>query len=151
MIKLNFIKHLLFLSLILTIVNCRSTDKLPEKSEVVTEPEIKTTIDKAKTTKDEHDIIVIDLGFQTWLASTAKAKGFYEQVYLENKNMRYVQEWNARVLQPQKYSSNLYEMQIDYSQNIDYGYDVNYTLYNYFIYFQNNYKQNLLGGRIPIN
>ncbi len=46
---------------------------------------------------------------------------------------------------------NLYELQIDYQSNIDYGYDVNYKLYNYFVYFQNRYKQNLLGGRIPPN
>ena len=70
---------------------------------------------------------------------------------LENKNIFYVQAWNDRVLQPQRFSPNLYEMQINYQQSIDYGYEVNYKLYNYFIYFQNKYKQNLLGGRVPVN
>ena len=65
--------------------------------------------------------------------------------------MFYVTTWNSRVLQPQRFNPNLYEMQIDYKANIDYGYDVNYQLYNYFVYFQNRYKQNLLGGRIPPN
>ena len=36
-------------------------------------------------------------------------------------------------------------MQIDYQAHIDYGYEVNYKLYNYFIYFQIQYKQRLAG------
>ena len=37
-------------------------------------------------------------------------------------------------------------VQIDkVQQGIDYGYDVNYKLYNYFIYFQLTYKQQLTG------
>jgi hypothetical protein len=49
-------------------------------------------------------------------------------------------EWN-RVLQP-SLQWNLYEMTINYNQNIDYGYEVNYLIYNYMVYFQNTYKQN---------
>jgi hypothetical protein len=56
-----------------------------------------------------------------------------------------VQAWNDRVLQPFAYNPNLYEMQIDYQPNIDYGYEVNYKLYNYFVYFQLTYKQRLAG------
>ena len=70
------------------------------------------------------------------------------QTYLENRNIIYVSEWNSRVLQPQRFNPNLYEMQIDYRQGIDYGYEVNYKLYNYFIYFQLKYKQQL-AGRVP--
>ncbi|WP_055437303.1 DUF6146 family protein [Lacinutrix algicola] len=99
----------------------------------------------------EYDVIIIEPGFGTYLASVAKPKGFYLQNYLETRNIRYVQEWNRRVLQPRQYNSNLYEMQINYSQGVDYGYDVNYKMYNYFVYFQNRYKQNLLGTRVPQN
>jgi len=99
----------------------------------------------------EYDVIIIEPGFGSYLAATAKAKGFYNQIYMENRNIRYVQEWNRRVLQPLRYNPNLYEMEINYRQGIDYGYDVNYKMYNYFIYFQNRYKQNLLGGVIPQN
>ncbi|GAA4303017.1 DUF6146 family protein [Aestuariibaculum suncheonense] len=93
----------------------------------------------------EYEIIIIEPGFNFWLASIAKPEGFYSQEYLENRNRIYVTEWNNRVLQPQRYNSNLYQMQIDYQPQIDYGYEVNYKLYNYFIYFQLTYKQQLAG------
>ncbi len=93
----------------------------------------------------EYEIIIIEPGFNFWLASRAKPEGFYSQQYMENRNYLYVTEWNNRVLQPQRYNSNLYELRIDYQPNIDYGYEVNYKLYNYFIYFQLNYKQQLTG------
>lgn len=54
-----------------------------------------------------------------------------------------VMEWNQRVTQPQFYDSNLYEMQINYEQGVGYGYEVNYQLYNYLIYFQRKYNQRL--------
>lgn len=104
---------------------------------------------KITSDKTEYEIIIIEPGFNVWLNTTARPEGFYNQTYLENKNIFYVQAWNSRVLQPQRYNPNLYEMQINYQQNIDYGYEVNYKLYNYFIYFQNKYNQNLLGGRVP--
>jgi len=91
----------------------------------------------------EYEIIIIEIGFGNWLASTAKPEGYYSQEYLENRNIFMVSEWNNRVLQPNRYNPNLYEMQIDYRSGVDYGYDVNYKLYNYFIYFQLKYKQKL--------
>jgi hypothetical protein len=96
----------------------------------------------------EYEIIIIEPGFNYWLASTAKPEGYYSQSYLETKNLFYVQEWNRRVLQPNRYNPNLYEMQIDYQSGVDYGYEVNYKLYNYFVYFQLTYNQRL-GGSVP--
>ena len=51
-------------------------------------------------------------------------------------------------MQPHRFNPQLYELQIDYEPNIDYGYEVNYMLYNYFIYFQIKYKQRL-GPFVP--
>jgi hypothetical protein len=99
--------------------------------------------------KLEYEVIIIDPGFSTWLASRAYPRGYHTQSYLENKNRNYVSEWNSRVLQPQRYSSNLYEMTINYDSFTDYGYEVNYLIYNYMIYFQNTYKQKLF-GYVPI-
>jgi hypothetical protein len=95
-----------------------------------------------------YEVIIIESGFDFWLQSTAYPRGYYSQSYLENKNQQYVIEWNNRVLQPQRYDHNLYEMIIDYSPNINYGYEVNYLIYNYMIYFQNKYNQKLY-GRVP--
>ena len=103
---------------------------------------------KIASDKTEYEILIIEPGFNFWLKSIAKPEGYYEQSYLENRNNLYVVEWNQRVLQPQRYNPNLYEMQIDYSPHIDYGYEVNYKLYNYYIYFQRKYSQRL-GPFIP--
>ncbi|MFT7051514.1 MAG: hypothetical protein ACJAZK_002125, partial [Psychroserpens sp.] len=76
-------------------------------------------------------------------ASIARPEGYYSQNFMETRNQQMVIEWNNRVMQIQRYDQNLYELQIDYNSNTDYGYDVNYKLYNYFIYFQLTYKQQL--------
>lgn len=95
----------------------------------------------------EYEVIIIDPGFNNWLYSRAKPRGFYGQPYMENKNRFWVTEWNNRVMDPQRYG-NLYQMRIDYSPNINYGYEVNYMLYNYLVYFQNANNQRL-GGVLP--
>lgn len=93
----------------------------------------------------EYEIIIIEPGFNYWLESTARPEGYYSQQYMEARNRQFVVEWNNRVLQPSRYPTNLYEMQINYDYGVDYGYEVNYKLYNYFIYFQLTYKQRLSG------
>lgn len=91
----------------------------------------------------EYEILIIEPGFNTWLQTMARPEGYYSQNYMETRNIQYVQAWNSRVLQAFAYDPKLYEMQIDYQSNIDYGYEVNYKLYNYFIYFQLTYDQRL--------
>ncbi|WP_282124101.1 DUF6146 family protein [Algibacter mikhailovii] len=93
--------------------------------------------------KLEYEIIIIEPGFNFWLASRARQRGYYSQFFMESRNRIMVIEWNQRVLNPSQYNPSLYEMQINYQQNIDYGYEVNYVLYNYFIYFQLTYNQRL--------
>ncbi len=93
----------------------------------------------------EYEIIIIEPGFNFWLNSTARPEGYYSQEYLESRNRLYVMEWNQRVLNPIQYGRDLYLTRIDYDSRIDYGYEVNYILYNYFIYFQLTYKQKLTG------
>jgi hypothetical protein len=137
-------KNIIFLlTLLLTIIGCTTS-----KSNVVIKNTSKTggndTI-KIANEELEYEVIIIEPGFDTWLQSTAHPRKFYSQSYLENKNNFYILEWNNRVRQPQIYAPNLYEMTIDYSPNIDYGYEVNYLIYNYMVYFQNKYKQNLYG------
>ena len=94
----------------------------------------------------EYEIIIIEPGFQSWLISQPP-RGFYGQARLEGKNRQFVVEYNNRVLQPNQFSRNLYTEQINYDPTIDYGYEVNYLLYNYFVYFQNKYNQKFTAGR----
>lgn len=93
----------------------------------------------------EYEVTIIDPGFSTWLASRSYPRGYHSELYLEDKNRLYVSEWNIRALQPSRYNPNLYEMQINYDSNIHYGYEVNYLIYNYMVYFQNKYNQKLFG------
>ena len=93
--------------------------------------------------ESNYEIVIIEPGFQTWLQSIARPEGYYSQSFLENRNQILVTNWNQRVLEPLRYDPLLYEMQIDYDPNVDYGYEVNYKLYNYFIYFQRKYHQRL--------
>ena len=93
----------------------------------------------------EYEVIIIDPGFSSWILGRAQPRGFHSETFLENRNRIYVAEWNRRAMQPLSFNPNLYEMQIDYNPNIHYGYEVNYLIYNYFIYFQITYKQQLAG------
>ncbi|WP_452220767.1 DUF6146 family protein [Lacinutrix salivirga] len=143
-------KNLALIGLLcIVFISCNTTKKtaLNTNNDVVQEG------DTLKISGDnlEYDIIIIEPGFNAWLISTAQPEGYYSQSYLETKNQFYVNAWNNRVISS-NFNRNLYEMQINYDRNIDYGYEVNYKLYNYFIFFQNKYNQNLLGsGRVPPN
>jgi hypothetical protein len=94
----------------------------------------------------EYEIIIMDLGFNNWLV-TQPPQGYYGQAFLENKNMVFVTEYNRRVQNFQLYDRNLYQQEINYEPHIDYGYEVNYLLYNYMMFFQQRYNQSFIGGR----
>lgn len=94
----------------------------------------------------EYEVIIIDPGFTSWLKTRARPRNYHSQQFLEEKNRIWIIEWNNRVQQPMY--NNLYQMTIDYDRNIDYGYEVNYLLYNYLVYFQITNNQRL-GGFVP--
>ena len=123
--------------------SCNSSKKITSTSEEVNVSEQDTV--RIANDELEYEIIIIEPGFNVWLITTARPEGYYSQSFLESRNVQYVAEWNRRVLNSTQFDPNLYELQIDYRQGTDYGYDVNYKLYNYFIYFQRRYKQKLAG------
>lgn len=92
----------------------------------------------------EYEVIIFDPGFSTYLATTAYPRNYYSKDYLEGKNSFWIREYNLRARQ----GNSLYEVAVDYQFNTDYGYEVNYLLYNYLVYFQNKYNQKL-GGYVP--
>lgn len=150
----NFIIHLFIMknSIYIAIIFCVFLGCTTSKSTIPgTDKPMATLNDTVRIANDElkYEVIIIDPGFSTWIATRAFPRGYHSQSYLENKNRMYVSEWNNRVMQPMRYSPNLYEMTIDYDSNINYGYEVNYLIYNYMIYFQNTYKQKL-NGYVPI-
>ena len=131
---------IVILSLALAMASCNS-------SKSSTQPKKDTAVVSNDTIRIaneelEYEILIIEPGFYAWLA-TAKPRGFYGQSYLEGKNILFVTEYNRRVQNFQQYSRITYEMEIDYKFGIAYGYEVNYLLYNYFVYFQKEYDQRL--------
>ena len=88
-----------------------------------------------RTKKEEHKIIVLDPGFESFLA-TQKSKDFYSIQSLKNKNIHLVSEWNIRCSDPLRYDPKIYETKIDYESSIDYGLDVEYTLYMFFKFME---------------
>lgn len=134
---MNYFIFILFLSLI---IGCSSqkkgSDQNPDDSEIVNDT-IRIANDEL-----EYEIIIFEPGFNSWLV-TQKPRGYFSQTYLEQRNRIFVTNYNIRANNPTQYSPDLYPMQINYEYNVDYGYEVNYLLYNYFIYFQEEYGQRL--------
>ncbi|NNK40885.1 MAG: hypothetical protein HKP45_09560, partial [Winogradskyella sp.] len=88
---------------ILLLFSCKS-----QSSKSMTEDEraLGTKVsDTVRMTSDdsEYEIIIIDPGFNYFLVSRARPRGFYDQVYFETRNRVLVNEWNQRVIQPSRY------------------------------------------------
>ena len=90
------------------------------------------TIVKDTVPSDTFEIQVLDPGFMNWCITRARPRGFYGLPYLETQNRFMVAVWNSRAYSGQR----PYGFPIDYDPNIRYGYEVNWTLFNYFLYFQ---------------
>ena len=95
----------------------------------------------------EYEIIIIDVGFTNYLNTIAQPEGYYSQQYMEARNRVYVTNWNIRARNPSQFNPNIYENIIDYQPSINYGYEVNYKLFNYFLFAQRKYKMSLGFGR----
>jgi hypothetical protein len=93
----------------------------------------KTKVDTVAVDSLEYSLIILDPGFEAWLASQPP-KEFYSKEYYEQKNRLYVSEWNQRYLTSR--NNGLYENFIDYNYHTDYGLDINYKLFYYFKYFE---------------
>ena len=137
-------KIALSLILLVAMASCHFDKNISTKAKT---PDTPKASDMVRIANDslEYEVLIIDSGFNSWLIGNARPRGFYSETYLENKNQIYVNEWNNRALQPQRYNSDLYEMQINYDPNIHYGYEVNYLIYNYMVYFQIKNRQQLAG------
>lgn len=139
-----YIMSILFVSLIF---GCKSSTK-PAVQNTETNEKFGDTI-RIANEELEYEIMIIDPGFDSWYRGNAKPRGFHSQYYMESRNIRWVSEWNARAQSPASNPQrNLFEMPIAYESGINYGYEVNYLLYNYLVYFQlaNNIR---LGGYTP--
>lgn len=139
--KHGIVGTLLFVTLV---VGCDSTSTT---AAVNTKPE-SVIADSIRIANDslDYEIIIYDIGFNNWLV-TQPPRGYYTQAFLENRNMLWVTEFNQRARNWQRWDANLYQWEINYDFKTDYGYEVNYLLYNYLKFFQWKYNQPFTGGR----
>lgn len=80
----------------------------------------------------EYEVIIIDNQFESWFSKHARPRGHYSKSFLEHKNRQWVSSFNAK----SRTGVNGFSYMIDYQSNVDYGYEVNYMIYNYLLYFQ---------------
>lgn len=130
----------IFIFICVIILSCSTSKTTENKDDLVLMPN-----DTIRIANDEleYEIIILEPGFNTWMQTTAKPRNYYDQSYLETRNRIWVTNYNIRVNDIGSFSPQLYQNQINYQNGIDYGYEVNYMLYNYFVYFQLRYKQRL--------
>ncbi|AOW20520.1 DUF6146 family protein [Urechidicola croceus] len=123
-----------FLAITVMVVSCGTSNKIINAR---TDSDIEESV-VIENDSLEYKIIIYDIGFSNYLNSIAKPVNFYSQNYYENKNIFYVTSWNIRARNPLQYG-DFYGNEIDYQQNIDYGLDVNYKLFNYFKFVEYKY------------
>lgn len=87
----------------------------------------------------EYDIIVLDPQYDVYLKTIALPKDFYTKQYYKQRNRLYVTIWNQRHMQPFNYDPNLYAVSIDLDPRIDYGYEFEYKLFNFFKFIEYKY------------
>lgn len=100
------------------------------------------TEDKAiiSTDSSEYELVILDLGFESWFATHNLLAAAHSKEYYKNWNERYILEWNRLYLKGHPYFENL----IDFSPMEDYGFDVNYKLYHYFLFVEDKTGINLV-------
>lgn len=128
-----------YISIGLFIAGCSSTTKTTTQQSDSPKEAVKIVNDSL-----EYEIIITDIGFETYLHTIAKPMNFYSKEYYETKNKFYVTEWNIRAMNPLRYNSMIYQNTINYDFNVDYGLEVNYKLYNYFKFIEYKYKIQLI-------
>lgn len=138
-------KNLIYIGFILILaLGCATTKSSTEKTFSKENNGIASDTIRIANDELEYEVLIFDTGFNSWFLTNGKPRNFYSQEYLETRNQAWVIGWNIKARQ----GNPLFEMQIDYQNNIDYGYEVNYMLFNYLTYFQltNNIR---LGSFVP--
>ncbi|PQB04478.1 DUF6146 family protein [Aureitalea marina] len=128
---------LIVLGAIITMASCNSTKNTAAQSNEQVSDTIRIANDSL-----EYEIIIIENGFYNWLV-TQFPEEYYSLGFLENQNRFYVAEYNRRVINPLSFDKDLYIFTINYDPKVSYGKEVNYLLYNYFLYFERTYDQKL--------
>jgi hypothetical protein len=116
------------------LLSCEPLKKVPQ-AEITRE----ISIADPETDSVEYELIVLDPGFSSWFETHRKPEWYYSQVYLENWNIQYVNAWNYNCRNrnfQRQHADNPFDEEIDYHSRTDYGLELNYRLYHYFLYIE---------------
>lgn len=102
---------------------------------------------KLQEEKEEYEVVVLTPGYDAFL-STQKSKEFYTESLLKSKNIQMVKEWNFRYNIPTQYSSDIYEVSIDYDSEYAYGLEFEYRLHMFFRFMEKEHNMSLIGDRL---
>jgi len=130
-------KYFILLGIIIGFLACGSGQKSTIPKAIPQEKAVRIANDSL-----EYEIIIFDPGFNRFLNSIAQPRNYHNQSFLEIKNKQFVTSYNIRASQPIIFGE-LYPQTIDYEFHINYGYEVNYLLFNYFLFFKQKYNQRL--------
>lgn len=78
----------------------------------------------------EHELVVLDPGFDTWFLMNWSPAKDRSQTYYDGWNDRYVQAWNYKASHPGY--AEFFQNTIDYNPSENYGLEVSRKLYYYF-------------------
>jgi hypothetical protein len=118
--------------------NCKASINTPSYQSNTEKVQISTL----ETDSAQYELIIPDVKFESFLLTQPPAE-YYSKEYYETWNFRYVTEWNNRYHNPTIYGT-FYETAINYSPHIDYGLDLNYKLYYYFLFIEKEYGVTLI-------
>lgn len=90
----------------------------------------------------KYELIVFDIGFDSWKVSHNFRYGEYSDTYYSTANNQYAIEWNRRYAAGDR-RINSY---IDYNTTTDYGLDFNRELFMYFKYWEESNRTKLIPG-----
>ncbi len=86
----------------------------------------------AELDSTEYELLILDIGFDSWFATRSSIAMAHSNTYYKNWNHIYVTEWNQKHLQ----GHPCFENYIEYNLFENYGLDINYKLYNYFLFVE---------------
>lgn len=126
-----------FLSLL--IVGCAPARLHQPPSSKIVKPEIESD--------EEHKMIVLDPGFETWFVSRWSPAQDRSYQYYKSWNDQYVVAWNFKATQA-RYAW-FFENVIQYDPHTDYGMEVARKLFYYFRWVESELNVPILDGRGP--
>jgi hypothetical protein len=91
-------------------------------------------IDESKDSV-EYELIIFDPAFDSWFFKNRRPIDFFEKSYLESWNRQLVPQWNSAIATPRTRDC-VPTTYLDYRPEIDYGKELNYKLFYYFMYTQ---------------